>query len=109
MSDRKALENNIDPGQTKQNTTSDQGLYCLSFIHGKKGHQVLIRSTSMRCDRMTNSVNPGQTVPLVVVCSWSALFAQACLCKLYTFITLWANSAEDNLIVFSLFFPENRF
>ena len=26
-----------------------------------------------------------------------------------TFTTLWANSADNKMIIFSLFFPENRF
>ena len=31
-----------------------------------------------------------------------------CLCRILTFTTLWAFSADDKMMLFFLFFPENR-
>ena len=53
-----------------------------------------------------NSADPDQTALERVVWSGSTLFAIPL--SILTFTTLWAFSADDKMMLFFLFFPENR-
>ena len=53
-----------------------------------------------------NSADPDQTATEWAVLSGSTLFAIPL--NILTFTTLWAFSADNKLMIFFLFFPENR-
>ena len=82
---RQAWAKIVDPDQMSQNAASDQGLHCLRLIQHYFRH----------CHTSTGSkIDFFQILEQYV--------------KELTFTTLWAFSADDRLMIFFLFFPENR-